>query len=66
MNFTVDGVRETRSTGKFSKKEARLVEAIEKKRMMVDGALSPKRKQQGCSSIITVLRVRHWLFWDGA
>ena len=27
MNFTVDGVRVTRSTGKFTKKEAKLVEA---------------------------------------
>jgi Site-specific recombinase XerD len=42
MNFTVDGVRVSRSTGKFTKKEAKLVEAVEKKRMMVDGALSPR------------------------
>ena len=44
MNFTVDKVRVTRSTGKFTKKEAKLVEAVEKKRMMVDGALSPREK----------------------
>lgn len=44
MNFTIDGVRVTRSTGKFTKKEAKLVEAVEKKRMMVDGALSPREK----------------------
>ena len=44
MNFTVDGVRVTRSTGKFTKKEAKLVEAVEKKRMMMDGALSPREK----------------------
>jgi site-specific recombinase XerD len=44
MNFTVDSVRVTRSTGKFTKKEAKLVEAVEKKRMMVDGALSPREK----------------------
>jgi len=44
MNFTVDGVRVTRSTGKFTKKEAKLVEAVEKKRMMVDGALSPRER----------------------
>jgi integrase len=44
MNFTVDGVRVTRSTGKFTKKEAKLIEAVEKKRMMVDGALSPREK----------------------
>ena len=45
MNFTVDKVRVTRSTGKFTKKEAKLVEAVEKKRMMVDGALSPREKR---------------------
>ena len=44
MNFIVDGVRVTRSTGKFTKKEAKLVEAVEKKRMMVDGALSPRER----------------------
>lgn len=44
MNFTVDGVRVSRSTGKFTKKEAKLVEAVEKKRMMVDGALSPRER----------------------
>ena len=44
MNFTVNGVRVTRSTGKFTKKEAKLVEAVEKKRLMVDGALSPREK----------------------
>ena len=44
MNFAVAGVRVTRSTGKFTKKEAKLVEAVEQKRMMVDGALSPREK----------------------
>jgi len=44
MNFTVDGVRVSRSTGKFTKREAKLVEAVEKKRMMVDGALSPRER----------------------
>ncbi len=44
MNFIVNGVRVTRSTGKFTKKEAKLVEAVEKKRMMVDGSLSPREK----------------------
>lgn len=44
MNFTVDGVRVTRSTGKFTKREAKLVEAVEKKRMMVEGALSPRER----------------------
>jgi len=31
MNFTVNGVRVTRSTGKFTKKEAKLVEAVRRK-----------------------------------
>ncbi|OGU07497.1 MAG: integrase [Geobacteraceae bacterium GWC2_58_44] len=44
INFTVDSVRVTRSTGKFTKKEAKLIEAVEKKRMMVDGAMSPREK----------------------
>jgi len=44
MNFTVDKVRVTKSTGKFTKKEAKLVEAVEKKRMMVEGALSPRER----------------------
>ena len=44
MNFIVGGVRVTKSTGKFTKKEAKLVEAVEKKRMMVDGSLSPREK----------------------
>jgi integrase len=44
MNFIVEGIRVSRSTGKFTKKEAKLVEAVEKKRMMVDGALSPREK----------------------
>ncbi|QWV94893.1 site-specific integrase [Geomonas oryzisoli] len=44
MNFSVDGVRVSRSTGKFSKREAKLVEAVEKKRMMVEGALSQRER----------------------
>lgn len=44
MNFTVNGVRVFRSTGKFTKKEAKLVEAVEKKRMMEEASLSPREK----------------------
>jgi integrase len=44
MHFTVGGVRVSRSTGKFTKKDAKLVEAVVKKRMMVDGALSPRER----------------------
>lgn len=43
-NLTVDGVRVNGSTGKFTKKEAKLVEAVENKRMMVHGASSPREK----------------------
>jgi len=45
MNFTVNGVRVFRSTGKFTKKEAKLVEAVEKKKLMEDAALSPREKR---------------------
>jgi len=34
MNFTVDGIRTFKSTGKFIKKEAKLVEAVEKRSVM--------------------------------
>ncbi len=44
MNFTVNGVRVFKSTGKFTKKEAQLVEALEKKRLMDDASLSPKER----------------------
>lgn len=57
MNFTVDGVRVTRSTGKFTKKEAKLVEAVEKKRMMVDGALSPREKAARMPLSVAIQRV---------
>ena len=45
MNFTVNGVRVFRSTGKFTKKEAKIVEAVEKKKLMDDAALSPREKK---------------------
>lgn len=45
MNFIVNGVRVNKSTGKFTKKEAKLVEAVEKKKLMEDGALSPREKR---------------------
>lgn len=44
MNFTVNGVRVFRSTGKFTKKEARIVEAMERKKLMEEGSLSQKEK----------------------
>lgn len=44
MNFTVNGIRVFKSTGKFTKKEAKLVEAIEKKKLMEDASLSPQEK----------------------
>ena len=45
MNFTVNGVRVFKSTGKFTKKEAKLVEAVEKKKLMEDASLPPKEKR---------------------
>jgi len=57
MNFTVDGKRVTRSTGKFTKKEAKIVEAVEKKRMTVDGALSPREKAARMPLSIAIQKV---------
>lgn len=45
MNFTVNGLRVFRSTCKFTKKEAKLVEAVEKKKLMEEGAMSAKEKR---------------------
>ena len=45
MNFTVNGVRIFRSTGKFTKKEAKIIEAVEKKKMMDEAVLSPRDKR---------------------
>jgi len=45
MNFTVNGVRVNKSTGKSSKKEAKLVEAVAQKKLMEDAALSPMEKR---------------------
>ncbi|MBC7962826.1 MAG: site-specific integrase [Steroidobacteraceae bacterium] len=44
MNFTINGVRVFRSTGKFTKKEAKLIEAVEKKKMMEESKLSPQER----------------------
>ena len=45
MNFTVNGIRVFRSTGKFTKKDAKLVEAVEKRKLMEEGALSSREKR---------------------
>lgn len=42
MNFTVNGVRVFRSTGKFTKKEAKLVEAEERQKMLKEASLTPR------------------------
>lgn len=44
MNFMVNGHRVFKSTGKFTKKEAKLVEAVEKKKLMEDASLSPQER----------------------
>ena len=44
MNFTVNGVRVFRSTGKFTKKEAKLVEAVERQKMMNKASMTPQEK----------------------
>jgi integrase len=45
MNFIVNGVRVNKSTGKFIKKEAMLVEALEKKKLMDEATMSPMEKR---------------------
>jgi len=45
MSFIVKGVQVCRSTGKFTKKEAKLVEAIEKKKLLEESVLSPREKR---------------------
>jgi hypothetical protein len=59
MNLTVYGVRVTRSTGKFTKKGAKLVEAVEKKRMMVDGSLSTRENSARMPLSIAVHKTQH-------
>lgn len=44
MNFMVNGRRIYRSTGKFSKREALLVEAVEKQKILNEASLTPKEK----------------------
>jgi integrase len=44
MNFTVNGVRVFRSTGKFTKKEAKLVEALERKSLMDEASMTPQER----------------------
>jgi integrase len=42
MNFTVDGKRVFKSTGKFTKKEAKHAEAMERQKLMENAALTPQ------------------------
>jgi integrase len=44
MNFTVNGVRVYKSTGKFTKKEAKLVEAFEKQKLINEANATPQQK----------------------
>jgi integrase len=44
MNFTVNGVRVFRSTGKFTKKEAKQVEALEKHKVLNEASLTPQER----------------------
>jgi integrase len=42
MNFTVNGVRVFKSTGKFTKKEAKHAEAMERQKLMEQASLTPQ------------------------
>ncbi len=44
MNFTANGVRIFKSTGKYTKKEAKQAEANEKQKMMNEASMSPMEK----------------------
>ena len=44
MNFTVNGQRIFKSTGKFSKKEAKQVEANERQKMLNEASMTPQEK----------------------
>jgi integrase len=44
MNFTVNGERIFRSTGKFNKREAKMVEAVEKQKLMNEASLTPQER----------------------
>lgn len=44
MNFTVNGVRVFKSTGKFTKKEAKHVEALERQKIMDQEKMTPQEK----------------------
>jgi len=44
MNFTIAGVRVFKSTGKFTKKEAKQIEANEKQKLMDEASLTPQER----------------------
>ncbi len=44
MNFTVNGVRVFKSTGKFTKKEAKQVEALERQKLLDEEKLTPQQR----------------------
>jgi integrase len=44
MNFTIGGIRVFKSTGKFTKKEAKQVESNEKQKLMDEASLTPQER----------------------
>lgn len=44
MNFSINGVRVFKSTGKFTKKEAKQAEAMERQKIMNEASMSPQEK----------------------
>jgi integrase len=57
MNITVNCERINKSTGKFTKKEAKLVEALEKKRLMEEAALSPTERKAKVTLSMAIKKV---------
>src|SRR5512138_141057 len=44
MNFTVNGVRVFKSTGKFTKREAKQVEALERQKLIDQEKMTPQER----------------------
>jgi hypothetical protein len=44
MNFTVEGVRVFQTTGKYTKREAKQVEALERQKLLNKASMTPQEK----------------------
>jgi integrase len=62
MNFTINGVRVFKSTGKFTKKEAKQVEANERQKLLDDEKMTPQERaaRSMLSDAITQVYQARW------